>query len=156
SGALPGVALSPDGSRISVGGPTVGLAVANTSDFLFNQFNVAHVGCLLWRDNELFVCANDAADGFALGVSRDESRTISPLLRLAGLVPAQCDGSSPVDRACPAAWVGVALTIGADAGPSSGGKPDGDFAPIAQSDAPGGCQSAAGRPRSGLHWTVVA
>jgi hypothetical protein len=133
---LLGVALSPDGSRIAVGGPD-GLWTANTADLSFTKVDSVRVSCLTWDATGLFVCADDIVDGFGLAVSRDEGHTLSPLLRFHDLVPAACRGFSSFDQECQPAWQVVADTIGVDASASAN---DGD-AGVMSSSMPhaGGC-----------------
>ena len=119
-GEMLGFALSPDGSKVAAGGPDSGLFVASTSDFVFKQVSQVGVKCLEWQAAEqLYACADEFKDGFTLGVSKNDGGSFTPVYHLPDLAPLECDASTPTGAACPAAWPGVASTIGADSGSSS-------------------------------------
>ncbi len=136
---LLGLAVSPDGARIAVGGPKDGLWIASTlpppAGHAFTQVSALHVRCLTWTSAGLYACADDLVDGFSVGLSTDEGRTFAPVFRRSTLRPLPC----ALDT-CAGAWRDVALAIGADprlvlpdAGPDAG--PDGDAARDAAPDA---------------------
>jgi photosystem II stability/assembly factor-like uncharacterized protein len=83
-----GFALSPDGSRVYVGGPNVGLYTASTTDFMFQPLperlpdgttQPIHVQCLGMHGSELWACS-DEPSGFIAGVSQDQGATFAPRL----------------------------------------------------------------------------
>ena len=55
-GALKGFAISPDGSKIWIGGPRDGLRVASTTDFVFTQKSNVEVQCLKLAADGLWTC----------------------------------------------------------------------------------------------------
>jgi hypothetical protein len=104
-----------DGARVAVGGPSDGLWTASTNDLVFTRVSDVRVRCLTWTAAGLWACGDDAADGFTVGLSRDEGRTFAPQLRLSQLEPLAC-----TRPACDAAWSALAPLIqprdaGADA-----------------------------------------
>ncbi|RYE86130.1 MAG: hypothetical protein EOO75_16110, partial [Myxococcales bacterium] len=46
TGSMLGFALSPDGSRLAIGGPTAGVLVADTTTFAFTQTSTIEAACL--------------------------------------------------------------------------------------------------------------
>jgi photosystem II stability/assembly factor-like uncharacterized protein len=143
-GEMLGFALSPDGSRVAIGGPSFGLQIADTADMAFEDVSTVGVRCLTWTASTLFVCADEAADGFTLGTSADEGATIEPLYHLTDLAPLACDGTKPVDEICPPNWPGVAdllgiTTPGTTSSTGAGGGGDGD-----ETGGNDGCCSMAG------------
>jgi hypothetical protein len=155
AGGLLGVALSPDGSKIAAGGPSAGLSIARTTDFTFEKVSETVVKCLSWTIEGLYVCGDNVLDGFAVGLSRDDGVSISPLLKFETLVPVNCGGGTPVDTECPPAWPSVAATIGADAGVSPDSRIDARPS-LTGVQAGGGCTVAGIEEPSFAGWVGVA
>jgi hypothetical protein len=127
-----GFALSPDGSRLAVGGPTMGVMVASTADFVFEKTSSIGAKCLKWTGDKLFACADELTDGFTVGVSTDEGKTFASVYHLPDLAPLECATTTTAGASCPAEWPGVAATIGADSGSggaAAGGAGSGATAP---------------------------
>jgi MYXO-CTERM domain-containing protein len=87
---MQGFALSPDGSKVWVGGPNVGLYVASTADLAFTAVpeklpsgatRTLHVQCLAARGSELWACS-DEPSGFIVGTSTDGGSTFLARLHL--------------------------------------------------------------------------
>src|SRR6185295_756931 len=80
-GDLFGFALSPDGSRIAIGGPDRGVYLAHTSDLDFQPVPapVRGLRCLRWTDQGLLACGQESLDGWTVGLSRDEGQSFEPL-----------------------------------------------------------------------------
>lgn len=119
--AMIGFALSDDGDTIWIAG-------ADRADGLQRSVRGGpwtrvggdlRVQCLRYHAGLLFVCADEVADGFALGCSRDGGEHIDPLLslrRLTGVSPV-CEGT-PVGRACSPTWAMQTMLLReVDAGP---------------------------------------
>ena len=87
-GPLAGFALSPDGKRIYVGGPSDGLHVASTVDFDFQKKSPLEVGCLALNDDGLWACSNEKS-GFVVGLSVDDGATFQSKLQF-------CDVRGPL------------------------------------------------------------
>ncbi len=71
------------------------------------------VQCLRYHAGLLFVCADEVADGYALGCSRDGGDHIDPLLslrRLTGTSPL-CGSSTPVGATCAPLWPRIATQL---------------------------------------------
>jgi hypothetical protein len=134
---LLGFALSPDGGTLLlgygdpfVGGATslpgpLGIFKSATDAFAFAPIFSAHVGCLAWTGQGVYVCGSQHFDQFELGFwSRADftadAGCLAPLLRLPEVKgPLACPaGTSGV--ACNANWVAVCGVLGAcsDAGTS--------------------------------------
>jgi photosystem II stability/assembly factor-like uncharacterized protein len=124
-GGMYGVALSPDGKKLAVGGPKIGVHVASTADHQFQQVSAVGPYCLRWTGAGLYACAKEADDHFTLGLSKDEGAHFEALLHLPAVVPLACAPSTPTGSICGAYWGSVAPLIGADAGDAAPGPPDG-------------------------------
>lgn len=139
---LLGFALSPDGARVAVGGPSSGLSVASTADRVFAKTSATRVRCLTWTKEGLWACGDDAADGFAIGLSVDGGKTFTPKLRLADLQPLGC-----VREVCAKAWANVSAQIAPpkDAGVIDAATPDAPAPTSAPRASGGGCGCGTGR-----------
>jgi MYXO-CTERM domain-containing protein len=97
---LDGFAWSDDGMTVWIGSGTNTTLYRSTNggstfDVLRDDISVS---CLGVRGDELFVCADNFADGFALGSSTDDGVTIDPVFVLAdigGLVECSADADTP-------------------------------------------------------------
>lgn len=125
-GALAGFALSPDETKVYVGGPRDGLQIANTTDFAFRKTSDVQVQCITAAEDGLWVCSNEMS-GFIAARTRDEGATFDGKvhwLDIAGPLP--CPPSPESDQ-CKAAWPALraSLGFGSDAGPDAGSVPTG-------------------------------
>lgn len=125
-GEMLGFALSPDGSKVALGGPADGLWIAPTDTLAFKKVNEVGVRCLTWTDAGIYACADEFVDGFTAGLSTDEGATfpadlvIMHLQKLCG--PLACGAGTSTGKLCPDVWGATKLTINAqcgDAGPST-------------------------------------
>ena len=110
-----GFALSPDGTRIVLGGPDVGQFVADAQDLSFSAASGSVLGltCLKWTtDLGLMACAREVNAGFTVGQSNDAGQTFVPVFHLAALTPLSCDSGTDSANSCPSVWPGVAKTLG--------------------------------------------
>lgn len=118
---LLGLALSPDGSTVAVGGPNDGLWTAPASTLAFTKASAMSTLCLTWSAAGLYGCGDERADGFTAGVSADEGRTWMPLLHRAGLCgPLACAADSGVATQCASLWP---LNVSAYGDPACDGVP---------------------------------
>ncbi|HVY46680.1 MAG TPA: hypothetical protein VHB21_12415 [Minicystis sp.] len=102
---LLGFALSPDGSMVALGGPKDGLWTAPSSTLAFSKVSTISALCLNWSDKGLYGCADEYADGFTAGISKDDGKTWTPILHLAGLCgPLACGSDSGVAQRCTDLW----------------------------------------------------
>jgi len=103
-----GFALSDDGE-------TVWIASADRAEGILRSERggpwvrmAADVGvkCLRFHAGTLFVCADEARDGFALGYSHDGGDHVDPLLSLRRVdgTTTTCGASTQVGATCPALW----------------------------------------------------
>lgn len=117
---LLGFALSGDGARVAFGGPTDGVYVADVVDGAVNAptapSNRLGARCLAWRGDELYACADEAADGFSAGRSVDLGVTFSAFYHQATLELSSCGASTTTGARCPAEWGALAPRLGIDAG----------------------------------------
>ena len=99
-GALAGFALSPDGSKVWVGGPRDGLRVASTTDFAFTQKSTVEVQCLKLATDGLWTCSTEKS-GFVVGLSKDEGATFETKLHFCDIRgPLACAGGSTTHTEC--------------------------------------------------------
>jgi Photosynthesis system II assembly factor YCF48 len=124
-----GFALSPDGSKVALGGPANDLVVAPTSTLTFATASTLRVRCLKWSEAGLYACG-DERDGFSLGLSADEGKTFTPIYHLRGHCPLECPSTSPVAAAC-----GTDCDMVADAGDVDASLPEDEAAPEAAPEA---------------------
>jgi hypothetical protein len=152
-GQMLGFALSPDGSKIFVGGNEDGLMLGDRATLSFARRSSivlggeggpvdVHVECLAARGAELWACA-DEPSGFLAGVSTDDGVTFAPKLHLNGAgAPIRCCASTPSSLACGADSGGaycrgepftqLCLNVGCE---GSGEPPDAMAADCAPADA---------------------
>jgi hypothetical protein len=135
---MPGFAISPDGSKVYLGGDD-GVHVASASTLSFTTVSNIPVDCLAASASTLYACSLDL-HGFTLAASHDDGATFTPLLHLCDVRgPLACPGSASV--VCADEWLDVRGTLpftAADGGcispPSDAGaeasaadaSPDGD------------------------------
>lgn len=162
---LLGFALSPDGSKVAVGGDKDGLWIAPTDTLAFTKVSNIEVRCLLWSGDTIFACADEFEDGFHVGTSKDEGKTFQALENLAEICPLECGAETTTGAQCPVRWGALALTIDAtscedpDAGTGAGGSgagasgagagggttpPSGDGCGVAGGSGSGGCGIGSG------------
>ena len=149
-----GFALSHDGTLLAVGGSSIGVSVADTTDFVFRRTSNAGAYCLTFWGDRLLVCTKEAVDHFSIGVSDDLGEHFSPLLHLRNVLPRAC-GDDSTAAVCAFDWKDVAVVIGADAGSRGGGEPD--AGPGANAE-PRGCDCAFSRrqpPGARVHLAVA-
>jgi hypothetical protein len=155
-GAMLGFALSPDGSKVFLGGATDGLQVAAISDYAFRQTSTVPVQCLRTSGDTLYVCSDELSAGFTVGASVDDGATIAPTLHVANVRgPLGCPASSST-AACVASWPALQQVLGgiaapppADAGEASDGQAPPSDAQTSEDAADAG--SATPAPASGCH-----
>ena len=143
-GQLLGFALSPDGSRVYLGGPTDGLLAADTTELHFEQTSTIAVRCLTSSGATLFVCSTEES-GFTVGATENEGATLTPLLTYAtirGPLTCPSDASAAV---CPAFWSNQRAALGVTAGGGSANISD-----SGNSEAGAGAPTSI-EPRAGSH-----
>jgi MYXO-CTERM domain-containing protein len=123
---LAAFAWSSDGSTIVVGGPPPdGLYRSVNGGESFEQIDPGiDLGCAAFRDGELWICANDFVDDFALGSSTDAGDTFTPRLRFRDITEVvECPAGAEVASVCEPELVDLAYLLGRlDAGvPGDGG-----------------------------------
>ncbi|MEZ4297023.1 MAG: MYXO-CTERM sorting domain-containing protein [Polyangiaceae bacterium] len=121
TGALLGFALSPDGSKIAVGGDKDGLWTAPVSTLAFTKVADLRVKCLLWTPDVLYACADEFKDGFHIGVSDNEGKTFTAFEHLQDVCPMECPDGTTTQLECPKQWGAVSLTINATCGDGGSG-----------------------------------
>jgi MYXO-CTERM domain-containing protein len=102
--SLPGFALSPDGSKIYIGGPLDGVQVASTTDFAFTARAKFEVGCLALSADGLWACSNEKS-GFVAGLSKDDGATFQAVLHFCDITgPLACPPGTPTNDLCSKDW----------------------------------------------------
>lgn len=151
-GGLLGFAVTPDGSKVYIGGPKDGLKVASTTDFAFQQRAPFEVQCLALNPDGLWACSNET-QGFVAGLSTDDGVTFEPRLRFCSVRgPLACQpGSTTADR-CNALWPQQRSLLGceADAGASDAGSADAGTQSATSSKGGCGCNTIPAGPWGGL------
>ncbi len=110
-----GFALSDDGETVWIGSAdrAEGIQRSTRCGPWVRTAAEVSVRCLRYHAGLLFVCADEAVDGYALGRSRDGGDTIDPLLSLRlldGSAPA-CGSTTEVSRVCGSLWNGQTLLL---------------------------------------------
>ncbi len=109
-GPMLGFALSDDGRTLWYGGsdPADRLWRSTDGGMTFSRINDVRVLCLRWHAGALYVCAPYASDGYALGRSRDDGVTVTPLVRFEDLRgPLSCGESTTAGSVCAQRWPAV-------------------------------------------------
>jgi len=143
-GALMGFALTPDGSKVYIGGPKDGVKVASTTDFAFEQRSTIEAQCLAVNGDVLWACSNERT-GFIAGVSSDDGRTFESRLRFCDIRGplGSCGPETPTQALCGPNWPAQNALLGcgsvdggSDPGSNDAGTPSGN-------DAASGCDCRA-------------
>lgn len=104
-----------DGFALSGDGDTAWYGTANRALGIYRSVRngpftrvgaTASVRCMRFHDGVLFVCADEATDGYSLGWSTDGGETLNPLMSLRDLrgpVPG-CSGEASATARCAAPW----------------------------------------------------
>lgn len=125
AGLLRGFALSPDGQTVLVGGGSDGIQRAPAATLAFEKVSAVATRCLAWTAAGVYTCATEFADGFTVGLSKDEGSTFEPVMHLPCVRgPLMCTPDTPVGAECPPEWAAVAIQIGKNecpGGSSTGG-----------------------------------
>lgn len=109
--AMAGFAVSDDGRRVWVGGPSSGLWRA-TDGGAFERIDAAPVLCLRYHQGALYVCTDHTRDGVSLARVVDADGRREPLLQYRDVEPTpDCPGSSPVSSRCGSLWRDVRATL---------------------------------------------
>ena len=113
------VALSPDGTSIAMGNGSMGLWVASVAasqaTVSFEAAATIAVSCLNWQPSGLYACADEALDGYTVGVSSDGGASFAPFMKVGSpCAPIECAETTSVGGTCPAQWEVEYLELGAD------------------------------------------
>jgi hypothetical protein len=151
-GKLLGFALSPDGTRVAVGGPADGIHVADAHTLVFVKTSDVGVRCLTWTTAGLYACASEARDAFTVGLTNDEGKSFATLYRNVDLAPLACSAGTSTGDTCAGFWPGVRASLGVDdAGPTdatsdgtsdAAGDPTSDAGPLGGLASDVGCTAA--------------
>lgn len=131
-GALPGFALSGDGSKVFIGDSVAGVLLAaappvdSGATYSFAKRSSAIVQCLTWSAGDLYACTPQPQNTYLkeIAVSKDDGTTFSPVFPF-GCVsgPLACDSGS-VANTCNMEFPSVQALVGAcpgDAGAADAG-----------------------------------
>lgn len=150
TGRLLGLALSPDGETLALGGPSDGVWVGDARGADFERRSDLAPTCLRFGEDALFACTDWADEGFSVAKSMDNGHRFEPLLDFESLCgPTACPAGTPAGDQCGADWNLVAPQLGATCGVTAtggtGGQPNGAAGsspsePARRSD--GGCAIA--------------
>jgi hypothetical protein len=166
SNPMTGVAATLDGQSLWAGSPGTGerngLFRSTDGGASWQKVNGAISPlCLRHRDGVLFVCADDAVDGFGLGYSRDGGAHFMPLVSWRQLIgPEGCPADSDGRKLCEADWPRLRrlLAPAIDGGPldapaatDAGGAAD---AVVEGPPAAGGCACGVASRGGGGMWLI--
>lgn len=120
--SMAGFALSDDGTTVWMGSTnrTEGLLRSVRGGPFRRVAASVTVRCLRYHAGVLYVCGDEADDGYLLGCSTDGGDRIDPLVSGRSLlgVSERCDGATPVGMTCDSLWPPVRMSLTAiDAGP---------------------------------------
>jgi hypothetical protein len=130
-GGMWGFALSPDGAKVAVGGPTQGTFVAARDALQFERRSLEPVTCLTWDDSGFYGCGAPKVSSFVVGQSQDEGRSWLPLLgKLTDIQgpSAACAPDSPSATTCTGVWPAqqAVWLVQPDAGSKADGSSEAD------------------------------
>jgi photosystem II stability/assembly factor-like uncharacterized protein len=154
-GEMLGFALSPDGSQVAIGGPQLGLQIASTTDFTFQDQYQAKIACLKWHQSGLYACASEFDDDFTLGRFVDTAAGFEAVYHLADLEPLVCGAGTPTAEKCPAEWPAVAETLGISGSGGNGATAASSGAGGSAVEGDDGCSVGAVRSK-GIGWWAAA
>jgi hypothetical protein len=112
TGPMLGFALSPDGSTLAIGGPAMGVRIADATELDFVDAARIGVRCLRWGQSALYACA-EIADGLIVARSLDDGASFEAMLASRDLLELDCPPETPTADLCPGAWGAVATLLGA-------------------------------------------
>ena len=108
-GTLLGFSVSPDGNMLVVGGEKDGVWRSPVSNWAFERTSLLHARCLRWANEGIYACAEQALDGYSVGLSITEGSTFKALTKTSDL----CGPLSCPKPICSADWPTLRDTIGA-------------------------------------------
>jgi len=123
-----GFALSPDGSRLVVGGPGDGVLLAQTAELMtkkaaaFQRASDVRALCLTWTDAGIYACGNERSDGFTIGLSTDLGSSFTTLMHLCdprGV--ASCPVGSTAEKNCATGWPAISQFLQSSCASVDGG-----------------------------------
>jgi hypothetical protein len=178
TGVMRAFALSDDGNTVWYGSSdrAEGLRRSVRGGEFIRVGEQPSVQCLRYHGGLLYVCADEALDGYALGCSNDLGDHIVPILSLRSLEDrSACGAESSVGSRCPALWPAQRRTLRAiDAGVVSERLPHTD-AGVSDSTVrwfdvvtvesghlpgppqrPGTCGCRLSSPTQNIHWETTA
>ena len=108
AGVMAGFALSDDGATVWIGSNdrSEGILRSRAGEAFARTGASLSVRCLRQLRGTLYVCADQASDGFLVGCSLDGGDHVDPMLTAASLTgpPAECASSTPVASVCGPQW----------------------------------------------------
>ncbi|MBX3207147.1 MAG: hypothetical protein KF764_19020 [Labilithrix sp.] len=127
-GALAGFALTPDGSRIYIGGPKDGVLAASAQDYVFAQKANIETQCLAVGPDGLWACSNERS-GFVAGLSKDDGATFEARVRFCdiGGPLTSCGPGTPTNDICAPNWPAQKALLGCGGLDGGAGGGDGGF-----------------------------
>lgn len=113
---MTGFAVSDDGETVWYGAADRALGVhrATRGGAFARVGGPVSVRCMRFHAGVLFVCADEATDGYSLAWSRDGGERLNPWMSvrdIAGPLPG-CAGDASVTAVCAAPWAQLAPTLG--------------------------------------------
>lgn len=154
AGAMLGFAVSDDGRTVWYGGPLDGLWRSTDGGDRFERVSSTPVLCLRARADVLFVCSDWLTQGWALGRSMDQGRSVTPLVNFEQLPGPFACGVSEEHTVCVERWPMILVNFmrerdlvaprTPDAGLRAGGSLDGGAPARSPAETRAGCDCNTG------------
>lgn len=113
-GFMNGFKLSPDGATAYFGGKLDGLNALDTTTFEVTELAFVAARCITLDGELMYVCGEEAADGFSAGVSNDGGMTFTPFFVdqcVGGILG--CAAGTAVHDTCEPGWPLLQQMLGA-------------------------------------------
>ncbi len=112
-GILRGLAVSPDGTQVLVGGEKDGVQRASLSSFNFAKVSDFVPMCLKWTETGVYACGHIfLSQGVAVAHSTDDGDTFNAILCMKDVRgPLQCPADSAVGQLCGDPWEELNKTL---------------------------------------------
>ena len=145
---LVGFALSPDGTKIAVGGYDDNLHIITVGTWTDQKVGNTHPQCLRWTSAGLYECGFEPLDLFTAGLSQDDGTTFTPIAHFPVFCEPDCAANTTTGMVCPMQWglveTGLDFTQNVCGSDGGGGGAGTQIPPDGSSGGAGGGAGASG------------